>query len=152
MEKLKIYIDRLKDGHQEALVASTDPQTLGLQEERELHFPNPVEIRGNAYLADDHLIVRLSITTTATLPCSVCNESVPMLVKIENNYTTLSLSEVGSSVYDLTDEIRETILLQLPQFTECQGGSCPERARLNPFLPQDKPADATPHHFPFADL
>lgn len=157
MEKLKIYIDRLKDGHIETLDLELPPSSLNILDERELSFPSPVKIHGEVYLADEHLIICLSLNTVIFLPCSICNERVETPIEIQKSYTTVPLDEIRSAIHDLTEEIRETLLLQVPPFIECHGGSCPERSELKKFMnsPTDSTEETPPpstHYFPFADL
>ncbi len=156
MEKLKIYIDRLKNGHVEKFKETVEPGFLGIIEE-ELNFPENVEVSGEVYLADDHLVAHLSICTSAKLPCSICNTPVCIPITIQNAYSTVLLEEVRSATYDLTNEIRETTLLQAPLFAECNNGKCPERDQIKKFLHSESDAQQSLEqspvvHFPFADL
>lgn len=157
MEKLKIYVDRLKNGHKEVLDLQLPPASLHIVDEKELTFPLPVQIHGEVYLADDHLVICLSLNGAASLPCSICNERVNIPLEVKKSYTTVPLEEIPSALYDLTEEIRETLLLQVPPFIECHGGTCPERSEIKKFMvsstetPEEPPSQST-HYFPFADL
>ncbi len=156
MEKFKIYIDRLKNGHVEKFKETVEPGFLEINES-ELSFPDSVQVSGEAYLADDHLVAHLSICTSARLPCSICNKPVHIPISIQNAYSTISLEEVRSAIYDLTNEIRETTLLQIPLFAECNNGKCPDRDQIKKFLHEKPNAEHNPGqfpvvHFPFADL
>ena len=153
MENLKIYVDRLKGSPPCKIEAALPPDFLAIDDE-ELLFKDPVNVKGEAYLADEHLIIHLSIETAAYLPCSICNDAVHTPIQIKNIYLTEALSEIKGAVYDLADQIRETILLQTPLFTECSGGKCPERDFIKKFLkPEETPSDpADIPHFPFAGL
>ncbi len=153
MEQLKIYIDRFKDDHKELLKEKLSPALFDI-EDKDLHFPSPIEIEAEVYLANDHLVIHFDIETTATLPCSICNQPAHYPVSIKNLYLTKPLSEIQGVIYDLTDEVRESILLQIPPFAECNTGQCPERESVKKYFkpttaPQQK--GDTPH-FPFADL
>ena len=134
MEKLKVYIDRLKNGHVEKIEETVSPAYLQLENDEELSFPQDVRISCEAYLADDHLILHLSVTTTITLLCSICNGPVLVPIDIKGHYSTVSLDEIPSAMYDIGAEIRETTLLHIPLFTECNVGHCPERENLEKFL------------------
>ena len=157
MEKFKIYIDRLKNGHVEKFNETAPPTLLNIEED-ELAFHEDIQVNGEAYLADDHLVAHFSIETSAFLPCSICNEPVRLPIVIKDAYSTLPLTEVHSAICDLTDEIRETILLQVPLFAECNEGKCPEREEIKKFFnpnSQSKEEEGNPPHqvhFPFADL
>jgi uncharacterized metal-binding protein YceD (DUF177 family) len=153
MENLKIYIDRLKDGQAQKIEETLAPDFLDVKEE-ELFFETPVQVRGEVYLADDHLVIHLDMETSATMPCSICNSAISIPIVVKNSYHTEPLKEIKSATYDVAERVRETILLQTPLFTECNGGKCPEREHLKKFLkPDEKPSDPGDIvHFPFADL
>lgn len=153
MDNLKVYIDRLKGGAMQKIAETLPPDFLDIKEE-ELVFKGPVRIRGEVYLADDYLVIQLNMETTAQLPCSICNEIISFPVVIKNAYITQPLSEIKGAVIDLTEKIRETILLQTPLFTECNNGKCPERENIKKFLKvEDKPSDPEDvTHFPFSNL
>lgn len=155
MENLKIYIDRLK--HQPQKIKETlSPDFLGIDED-DLVFEEPVQLNGEVYIADDHLIIHLQIETSAYLPCSICNNPVETPISIKNLYLTHLLAEIPGAIFDLTEEIRESILLQTPLFTECNNGQCAERENIKKFLSPDQRIPEmnggdTHNHFPFADL
>lgn len=156
MEKFKIYIDRLKNGHIEGFKETVEPSFLEINED-ELSFPESVQVSGDIYLADDHLVAHLSICTSAKLPCSICNKPVHIPISIQNAYSAISLQEMRSAIYDLTNEIRETTLLQVPLFAECNNGKCPERDQIKKFLHgepngEQHPGQSPVVHLPFADL
>ena|ERR1700722_3170400 len=145
MKNLKIYIDRLKGGQTLAIDESLPPDFLDLHE-KDLVFLEPIRLKGEAYLANEHLIIHLNIQTVVRLPCNICNDSVCIPLAVKNIYLTEPLAQIKSAIFDLTGEVRESILLQAPSFAECHSGKCPERANLKQFLKEDIA------HFPFADL
>jgi uncharacterized metal-binding protein YceD (DUF177 family) len=153
MENLKVYVDRLRGGHTMNIDETLPPEFMELEDE-ELSFEEPVHVRGEAYLADEHLVVHLNIDTKAILPCSICNDEVCLPLAIKNIYFTEPLADIKTAIFDVAEQVRETVLLQTPLFTECHDGKCPERENIKKFLkPEDKPSnpgDVT--HFPFADL
>ncbi|MBY0528591.1 MAG: hypothetical protein K2P51_00180 [Rhabdochlamydiaceae bacterium] len=155
MEQLKVYIDRLKGGDKQKISCTLAPSVLDVQEE-ELTFPEDVQVTGEIYLADDHLIGHLNAKTTALMPCAMCNSITKVLIHIKDEYITVPLAEVRSAIYDLTPDIREMLLLQVPQFVECHEGKCPERETLKNYLAkpglENTQSQSQPVHFPFADL
>jgi uncharacterized metal-binding protein YceD (DUF177 family) len=153
MENLKIYIDRLQNGNCVEVKETLPPAFLDVNDD-ELLFEDPIQVKAEAYLADDHLVVQLNINTSAFLPCSICNDSVATPICAKNIFITEPLEEIKGAVFDLTEHVRETILLQTPLFTECNEGKCPERELIKKFLKSDTKA-ANPGedvNFPFADL
>jgi uncharacterized metal-binding protein YceD (DUF177 family) len=153
MHTLKIYTDRLKGGHLLKVEETLSPDFLDIQE-KELLFQEPVRVTGDIYLAEDHLVMHLTMETSATLPCSICNTAVHTPIFIKNAYLTEPLDEIKHALFDVTERIRETILLQVPLFAECNCGQCPERKEIKKFLKSEEIPSASKEivHFPFADL
>jgi uncharacterized metal-binding protein YceD (DUF177 family) len=153
MDNLKIYIDRLNGGQTQKIEETLAPDFLELDEE-DLVFDDPVTLQGEVYIANEHLVIHLNIATFAYLPCSICNDAVHSPIVIKSLYLTRALSEIHGAIFDLADEIRESVLLQTPLFVECDKGKCPERDNLKKFLKpnQNIPEVGEDTHFPFADL
>lgn len=143
----KVYIDRLKNDDTEEIHETVAPDFLQ-ENEKEPIFTDKVLVSGQAYLANHHLILDLKIKAIACLPCSICNEKIELPIEINDFTQTIELSEIRSSIYDFADEVRDSILLKLPQFIECHHGHCPQRKDVNKFL--KKPSDDT--HSPFSEL
>ncbi len=148
--ELKIYIDRIKDGHT-YFFKEEFPASLLLSNEPDLSFPSDITVSGEAYLAGDHLIVKLKAKTTATVLCSVCNKPTTIPLQITDLYHTEPLESCPSGIFDFGEILREDFLLELPHFSECTGGHCPERAELKKYC---KPPEANPKgtQFPFSGL
>lgn len=150
MKELTIYIDRLKDGHTEKIQEIIDSSFLDIEEE-ELFFPSNVSVHGDAYLADDHLILHLKAKTEAKIPCSICNELFPYPIDIDF-YHTVPLNELDNPIFDYSSTLRDSILLQVPPFAECHGGCCPERNFIHQFLKKEITPQDSHVQFPFSDL
>lgn len=150
MSAFKILIDRLKGGHTQKIEETLDPGFLG-PNEPELRFAEKVGVRGEAYLTDDHLILHLKAATKAVMPCAVCNEWVEVHLKVDNIYHTEPIQEIPTAIFDYSETLRESLLIELPKTVECNRGNCSQRAALKPFLRSETRADTTTH-FPFADL
>jgi uncharacterized metal-binding protein YceD (DUF177 family) len=151
MDNLKIYIDRMQGGQSHKIDETLPPEFLEI-DEKDLLFDEPIALKAEAYIADDHLIIQLNAETSAYLPCSICNEPVQLPIVVKDATTTKPLSEINGSVFDLSGEVRESLLLQTPLFAECSGGKCPERESLKKFLKSGQDNDDEDVNFPFADL
>ena len=153
--ELKIFVDRLKEGSIEKLEGEVPPDFLEVGDQ-DLKCTSPVKLKGQAYIATDHLLIQLHIETKISMPCSICNEPTEIKINIPDFTQVEPLSEIPSSVFDYTDLVREDILLSLPQFTECHDGKCPERDLIKNYLKKEekakKPASEEAVHFPFSDL
>jgi DUF177 domain-containing protein len=149
-EMFKIWVDRLRDGQVERIARSFEPSFLEI-DEKELKFLAPVQVNGEAYLADQHLVIRLKARTTATLPCVICNEMTDTELKVDNFYQAVGIEEIHDAVYDFAAPLREALLIELPNYFECRSGNCPERKSLAPYL-RLSPKTEEKKNFPFADL
>jgi uncharacterized metal-binding protein YceD (DUF177 family) len=146
---LRIYVDRLKDGHKEILHEEFPVSHLEV-EDKDLKFKGPVSLKGEVYLVDQELVFHLSLKVKAVLLCSVCNQEVSTDINIKDSYQSVPVDEVKSAIYDMTELLREMILLEVPSFIECQG-SCPQREEINKFL-KKKEGDDPSNHNPFSSL
>ncbi len=152
-EAFKIYIDQLRDGHAEKISENLSPEFLDVHEE-DLSFVDPVDVKGEAYLAENDLVLHLDIHTMATIPCAICNAQVKVPIAMKDFYHTLPAVEIKSAIYNFQEMLRENILLATPLFAECNDGQCPERAELKKFFRDegsDKKSEDEGYH-PFADL
>ncbi len=148
----KIYVEQLRDGHEEKIQEKLAPDFLDLHEP-DLAFDQPVELEGVAYLAEHELVFHWNIKTEAVVPCSICNEPVKIPIHIQNFYYSEPVEEIKSGIYNFKDLLRETILLEVPSFVECEGGTCPRRKDYKKYLkePSSKQSEDEGYH-PFADL
>jgi uncharacterized metal-binding protein YceD (DUF177 family) len=147
-EDFKIYIDRLRGGHVQKIEGAFNPSFLDV-DEKELQFDQPVAVRGDAYLTDDHLVIHLSAATMAEMPCSVCNKMIKTPLTVGNFYHTEPLSEIRDAIYDFQLALREALLIELPHTVECNKGRCPSREILAPYMRGETRPET---YFPFADI
>ncbi len=146
-----LYIDRLKGGTVQKLGMILSPEFFDIHE-TDLLFQDPVEVSGEAYLAEEELVIHLNASTIARMPCSVCNQMLPLPLAIKNFYHAEPLSSFKSGLFDLREPLREALLIELPKTAECPGG-CKERAAIAPFLKKHPEAPGAPEpYFPFSDL
>jgi uncharacterized metal-binding protein YceD (DUF177 family) len=148
MDAFKVWIDRLTEGQVQKIDASYDPAFLDV-EESELQFRSPVAVSGEAYLADDTLVLRLKAKTIALMPCIICNKMIETKLEILELYHTESLSDIRGAIFDFSEALREALLIELPKYVECGAGKCPERQALAPYLRKPEKKET---HCPFADL
>ncbi len=90
------------------------------------------------------IIVTGSLSAAFSLECGRCVERFPYLVEIPD-YQSEVLIEKDTTM-DLTDLVREDILLALPNFPRCEDGNveprdCPAEGRFDPV---EKSADDEP--------
>lgn len=136
-DAFKIYVDQLRNGHEEDIHEDLPPDFIEVNE-KDLSFKDPVKVEGKAYMAEDSLILHFEITTHATISCAVCNAPVSVEIKIQNFYHAEPLEEIKGGIYNLKPLLRETILLETPQFAECNQGHCAEREKISKYLKTSK--------------
>jgi hypothetical protein len=152
---LEIYVDRLKEGRVEKIQQRLEPEFLQI-DDPDLAFKEPVEIEGEVYIAQTDLVLRLQLKSSCRMPCSICNENITVPLFVPSGYHAISLDEVKGAIYDAGELIRQALLLEIPSFTECQGGRCPQREQVDAFLhKQESPLGEKIREagrFPFAHL
>lgn len=152
MKELHVYIDRLKTGQTERISESISSDFLEI-DEQDLTFDKIFKIEAEAYLANDHLIIRFTLDINAFIPCSICNAMTKNSLKLDSTCFSIALSEIKGTVFDFTDEIRSTILNLTPSFSECNQGNCPDRPFLKKYLKsptKDGSSKTKDVYFPFA--
>jgi uncharacterized metal-binding protein YceD (DUF177 family) len=148
-KQFEIYLDRLKNEEVYLIEEESSPAFLDIEEET-LKFTAPVVIKGKAYLTSDHLILKFAISTKAMLPCLICNELFSTPIIIDDFTHAEALEEIGNHIFNFTELLRETILLEIPSFIECNDGTCPQRASVAKYLKSAQPAkDKTQVYYPF---
>lgn len=152
-DEFKIHVDRLRHGDIEKIRETVDSGFLE-QDDEDLSFNSPVSFQGEAYLAEQELVVHLNVETKAKLPCSICNELTEAPLILKGLYHVVPLQEIKTGVYNLKEFLRETIVLEAPQFVECHGGSCPKRKELKRYLkkPGSNKEEEDGTYHPFSEL
>lgn len=148
----KIYVEQLRKGNEEKIHETIHPSSLEI-DESDLLFDKSIELKGVAYLAEQELVFHWDIHTEVLLPCSICNELVKTPINIENFYASEPVPEMKSGVYNFKNLLRETILLEIPFFVECNEGNCLKRKEYGKYLKKTSASstDEEGYH-PFADL
>ena len=152
-ERFKIYVEQLRDRQAEQLNESFDSTFLEICE-KDLAFVDPVLMQGEAYLADDMLVLHMDISTLCTMPCRICNEAVKAKIDIKGCYHAVPLEEIKNGVYDFHEILRETILLEVPLLAECHQGKCPQRLTVGKYLKKSPVGgeEIEEGYQPFADI
>ena len=154
-EAFKIYTEQLRDGRVEKVAEEFHPDFLDICE-KDLAFKDKILVNGDAYLAADTLVLHLAIIANAVIPCIICNQPVVVKLKIENLYHAEPLEEIKTGVFNFRELLREAVLLEVPTFAECNGGTCPDRELVKQYLKSSQSqtggGDIEDGYQPFADL
>lgn len=149
-----ICLERLRDGKSYPLALDATPAMLDIGDD-ELTFGPSIQVQGSAYLAEDHVVVQVSVQGSAQLACSVCNQPVKIPFKLKNVYMTKPLADTLGGRYNFKEDLREAILLEIPSFVECNEGECPQRVELERYLKPTSlksPKGKENTYFPFGNL
>ncbi len=153
-DAFKIYVDQLRNGHVEHIDETVDSQFLDIKDD-DLRLDDKIYVQGEAYLAENDLIICLNVKTNMYIPCGICSTLVKIPLDLKNLYLTVESEEFKSGIFYFNGLLRESILLEIPQFAECNEGNCPQRKEIGKYLkkPEDpnQPGKNDGYH-PFADL
>lgn len=153
-EAFNIYIERLRGGRIDKINESFSPNFLDLSED-DLKFTEEVTVQGEAYLAEEALILHFEIHAQGLIPCTICNEPVKVEVNVHNFYHTVPIRELKKGVYNFKDVVREAILIDTPPFAECDHGNCRARTEIQKYLAKPKTdgeKNSGDTYHPFANL
>ena len=110
---LKVYLSDVRGGKEKSIDLIL-PSSFIEVDESDLKFEDPVLIKGKFSLTRDHLVICLSIETSCSIPCSICNESVSVGVTIPKLCHAEEIEKIKGSLYDGAPLVREAILLEVP--------------------------------------
>lgn len=116
---MKINVKRLP-AEGEHLAGEEPPQIMDL-EEPDVHFKAPVRYDLLAQVQNNGLLVTGKVATVGTLRCGRCLREFDQPVEVASFVFHQELT--GQDFVDLTAQIREDIILELPQRALC-GESC----------------------------
>lgn len=152
-DAFKIFVEQLRDGRTETLHEVFPPDFLGVKE-KDLFFAKEVTVDGQAYLAEDTLIMHCILKAYAMIPCVICNEPVEIEIVVDNFYHAEILNEIKGDVFNFSSVVRDAILLETPGLAECHQGHCPERKNIKKYLKssEQKAGHLEDGYRPFADL
>ncbi len=121
---MKVNVKRIPDGGEE-LHGEESAAVMELQEE-DVAFEDPVRYSLHAQIQNNALLVTGTLTTPATLRCSRCLKLFRQPLRVAQFVFHQELT--GEDFVDLTANIREDIILELPQRALCEEackGLCP---------------------------
>ncbi len=107
-------------------LAGTDPASIMELDEPDVQFKDEVRYELHAQLQGQALLVTGQLATAATLRCSRCLQEFRQPLQVREFVVHQELR--GEDFVDLTPQIREDIILELPQRALCDEackGLCP---------------------------
>lgn len=146
-----IYIDRLKKGNEEKISFMIPPSFMEIDEEQ-LKFIDPIAVFGKAYLTEEHLVLHLTIQTSAQMPCKMCNIEKAYPVHIDNYYHTENLTAIQGGIFSMAPVIRDAILLDIPAYYACDIEECEGKQTTKKILKSRENQEDGESYHPFANL
>lgn len=132
MDDLKLYIDRIKANEYTDFSFIGSPEIMETSE-KDASYEEEIVINGSSIIANDHLVVNITIQTSAKSFCKICNEPIDFPVEIEEKHAAFALEKIKSGIFLLESYIRDLIFLHTPRFMECNN-NCPERDVIKKYL------------------
>lgn len=112
---MKIHVNRIPlEGLQEE--TSYDPQGLDLDRD-DVHVEEPIALSAFVTRSDKELIVRADIRCELKLSCARCLTEFVRPLQVP---TTLNYHVAPTDVVDLTEDIRQEIILAYPMIPLCK--------------------------------
>ena len=152
IQGLSIRVDGSADGEGTLFDERLDPAFLDLPEGDELTSSSEVHVHGTAYQTGEWVVIEGSVETTMSLPCAMCNERTvfsvgPFVWKID-----IPATDVKNGMVDLTEALREAVLIEVPYLVKCGGEVCRNDSAVRQYLASDKTDEDEELHQPFRSL
>ena len=150
-----IRIDESPDGDEVLFEESLPPEFFDLPKDDELSPTSNVEVCGRAYHASEWIMVEATVKVAMSLPCSMCNERTVFPIELSPWKQNFSEELVRDGMLDVSEALREAILLEVPLFIKCGGDSCRNINVIRQFLaPTDRVSgdDSEERNQPFLSL
>ena len=152
VQGLHVRIEGSADGEAASFEERLDPKFLDLKEDDELTAPSEVCVRGTACRSGEWVIVEGSVETKMGLPCALCNEPTVFPVGPFVWKTELPASDVKGGEIDLTEALREAVLLEVPYVVKCGGKECRNERLFRQYLAPEATEENEERHQPFRTL
>jgi uncharacterized protein len=126
---------RTLPGEGKHIAGSQPPSIFQLAADDPLRPASPVTYDLHAVRDGADLIVTGSVAATFNLECGRCLERFDLHVDLPDFHTAVPIEK--ETTIDLTEVLREDILLALPSFPRCEHGNvepreCPARGKFEP--------------------
>jgi uncharacterized metal-binding protein YceD (DUF177 family) len=132
--ELRIRIDTSSDDGETVFEEQLSSDFLDLKENDELVAESDIKVLGKVYRASEWVMVEAYVSTTIGMPCAMCNERCSFGIDQMFWEQSVPLSSVRDGVVDLSESLREAILLEIPLFTKCGGDVCRNIDEVRTFL------------------
>jgi uncharacterized metal-binding protein YceD (DUF177 family) len=108
------------------LSGKLNPEIFDLGPDDDVRPTGPIEYDLQVSRVGDLVLAQGRVESPFTLQCVCCLEDFPLLNRIDDYIAEFDLDETGPEI-DLSDRIREDLLLALPSYPHCDRGDDPDR-------------------------
>lgn len=132
----QIDIRSLPDGGRD-ISGQESPDFFGLEAKDSIQAASPLTYELHIERDSGDLLISGRLAVTFSLECGCCLERFDYHVEMEDYASELEIAK--DATINLTDTIREDILLTLPSYPRCEDGNvrprqCPAEGRFEPAL------------------
>ncbi len=125
------------------LAGSVLPAFFDLRENDDIKAVSPLTYELNVLLDNKDLLITGKVDATFELMCGRCLQRFQQRVEMDDYQTEIAVEDPAATI-DLTDAIREDILLALPSYPRCEDGNvepreCPAQGRFEPAADESAP-------------
>ena len=142
-----IVVPLPRDDQSEHFTLVHDSAFLELHDE-ELSAVQPISLKGTCSLVDGWIIITAHIQATLHAICSMCADDTDIVIDLPHWEHTEEFST--QNTLDITEAVREAILLEAPFFPLCGGSVCRNIDKIRTFIRSEDETEET--HTPFRDL
>jgi uncharacterized protein len=117
-EKFEIFVARL-DADGDEFEGELDCSVLGMDEDRYVRPFAGLRYKLFAQILGTELLVRGSLEQDFSAECSRCAEEFDFTLEVPDFTVSVEIKE-RTEIVDLTNELRESIILELPMYPICR--------------------------------
>jgi uncharacterized metal-binding protein YceD (DUF177 family) len=126
---------------------------LDLHNDDELSPLSDIFVSGKAYRTQEWIMIEAQVKVSMCLPCSMCNEPSSFFIELLPWEESVEVSSVKDGMVDLSQELRDAILLEAPLCIRCGGDACRNIDEFRKYLaPENRTADSEEKNQPFLSL
>lgn len=147
-----VSLDHLQQNEEIRLLYELDPAFLDLSIHDEAQPSKPVFVEGACSLVDDYVLVNVRVRAFFSLRCAFCNEPFEYEVSLDHYAHQERVESLRTKEWDLSEHLRESILLELPFFPQCGGKVCLHRDEIQKYFSSRTQKKDEQQQFPFENF
>lgn len=150
---LRVRIDGSSADSEAVFEERLPPAFLDLHPDDELSAASDIVVSGRAYRASEWIMIEGHVSVTMRLPCATCNEPSDFFIHLMSWEHSIAASSVKDGVLDVSEALREAILIEVPFFIRCGGDVCRNATEVSTYLTSEVSAeDGEERYQPFLSL